>query len=470
MSRFRPLILIFLIFSWLNISLGRTTTFDEARHLLSRTSFGVTWDQIQTLTQMEYGDAVRHVSNTNRSEPLSSPPEWVSDPLINRKKFKQLSESERKKLREKRRTQALDIKAWWLKEMVTTVSPMTERMTLFWHNHFTSSMKKVKVPYLMFQQNLLLRRHALGNFRQLIHNVAKDPAMIIYLDNVSNVKNKPNENFARELLELFTLGEGHYSETDIKEAARAFTGWAIDRDTGTFRFLPRRHDFGSKTFMGETGTFNGEDIIDIILKQPRVATYITEKFWREFISGTPAPKELHRLATIFRDQNYEIKPLMHALLTSSYFKDSRKYGTMIKSPVELLVGTLRTFKVPISSSKGLAVASRRMGQDVLDPPNVKGWGGGTRWITSDTLLVRQDILERLLRGKEMQRMPKRVSSPKISGRTMQMDVTATFGQGLDTKTIVKLLLPIPPVEPVNQAVSRPELIHSSVLDPVFQLK
>jgi uncharacterized protein (DUF1800 family) len=294
--------------------------------------------------------------------------------------------------------------------------------------------------------------------------------MIIYLDNVSNVKNKPNENFARELLELFTLGEGHYSETDIKEAARAFTGWAIDRDTGTFRFLPRRHDFGSKTFMGETGTFKGEDIIDIILKQPRVATYITEKFWREFISGTPAPKELHRLATIFRDQNYEIKPLMHALLTSSYFKDSRKYGTMIKSPVELLVGTLRTFKVPISSSKGLAVASRRMGQDVLDPPNVKGWGGGTRWITSDTLLVRQDILERLLRGKEMQRMPKRVSSPKISGRTMQMDVTATFGQGLDTKTIVKLLLPIPPVEPVNQAVSRPELIHSSVLDPVFQLK
>jgi len=364
----------------------------------------------------------------------------------------------------------LDLKAWWLKEMVTTVSPLTERMTLFWHNHFTSSLKKVKVPYLMFQQNLLLRRHALGNFRQLVHAAAKDPAMIIYLDNVSNVKDKPNENFARELLELFTLGEGHYSETDIKEAARAFTGWAVDRDTGTFRFLPRRHDFGSITFMGETGIFNGEDIIDIILKQPQVATYITEKFWREFISGTPDPKEVQRLATIFRDQNYEIKPLMHALLTSSYFSDSRNYGTMIKSPVELLVGTLRTFKVPISSSEGLAMASRRMGQDVLDPPNVKGWGGGTRWITSETLLVRQNILERLLRGKEMERMPKKVGSPKMSNQTMQMDVTATFGQGLDPKTIVKLLLPIPPVEPPNQSASRTEVIHASVLDPVFQLK
>jgi len=266
------------------------------------------------------------------------------------------------------------------------------------------------------------------------------------------------------------LGEGHYSETDIKEAARAFTGWAVDRDTGTFRFVPRRHDFGSKAFMGETGTFSGEDIIDIILKPPQVATYITEKFWREFISGTPDPKEVHRLATIFRDQNYEIKPLMHDLLTSSYFSDSRNYGTMIKSPVELLVGTLRTFKVPISSSEGLAVASRRMGQDVLDPPNVKGWSGGTRWITSDTLLVRQDILERLIRGKEMQRMPKKVGSPRMSGRTMQIDVAESFGQGLDTKTIVKLILPIPPVEPLNQGASRAEVIHASVLDPVFQLK
>lgn len=470
MSRIRPLILIFLIFSFLNISLGRATTFEEARHLLSRTSFGVTWDQIQALTQIKYDDAVRHVLNTNHSEPLNSPPEWMSEPLINRKKFKQLSASERKNLRMKRRAQALDLKAWWLNEMVTTVSPLTERMTLFWHSHITSSLKRVKVPNLMYHQNLLLRRHALGSFRQLIHAAAKDPAMIIYLDNVSNVKDKPNENFARELLELFTLGEGHYSEMDIKEAARAFTGWAIDRNTGAFRFVPRRHDFGSKTFMGETGTFNGEDIIDIIFKQPRVATYITEKLWREFIADTPAPKEVHRLATIFRDHNYEIKPLMHALLTSSYFTGSSNFGTMIKSPVELLVGTLRTFKVPVSNSKGLAMASRRMGQDVLDPPNVKGWAGGTRWITSDTLLVRQNILERLLRGKEMERMPNKVGSPKMSGQTIKMDLTAAFGQGLDTKTIVKLLLPIPPVEPLNQSASRTEVIHASVLDPVFQLK
>ena len=470
MRRFMALILIFLIFSFLKVSLGRAATFDQARHLLSRTCFGATWGEIQALTYMEYNDAVRHILNTNRSEPLSSPPEWMSEPLIKQKKFRQLTETQRKNLRMKRRAQAMELKAWWLNEMVTTVSPLTERMTLFWHNHITSSLKKVKVPNLMFHQNLLLRKHALGNFRQLIHAAARDPAMTIYLDNVSNVKDKPNENFARELLELFTLGEGHYTETDVKEAARAFTGWAIDRNTGTFRFVANRHDFGSKTFMGETGNFVGNDIIDIIFKQPHVAIYITEKLWREFISDSPAPTEVHRLATIFRDQNYEIIPLMHALLTSSYFTDSRNYGTMIKSPVELLVGTLRTFQIPVRNSKALVLASRRMGQDVLDPPNVKGWGGGTRWITSETLLVRQGILERFLRGKEMQRIPKSVGSSKSSDRTKQMDVTAKFGQGLDKKTIVKLLLPIPPVEPVDPAASRPELIHSSVLDPVFQLK
>lgn len=277
-----------ILFAWLVlhgtfISPAFAVTIDEARHLLSRMTFGGSWAAIQILTNKDYEAAVKHLLDQGRQQPQTPSPEWINQTLMRSKQRKQLSEVERKELRKELRRRAMDLKAWWFKEMVQTDSPISEQMTLFWHNHFTSSLKKVKFPGLMYRQNLLLREHALGNFRNLVHAVAQDPAMIIYLDNVSNVKGKPNENFARELLELFTLGEGHYTEQDIKEAARAFTGWSIDRRNGQYRFVRRRHDYGTKTFMGRTGNFNGDDIIDIVLDQPGAAVYVTEKFWREFI-------------------------------------------------------------------------------------------------------------------------------------------------------------------------------------------
>ena len=462
--------LIALFFFAVDITSGRAISFDEARHLLSRTSFGGDYTQIQALTRMQYHDAVNHLLSTAPHEPGQAELAWLNEPLITRRQVRQMGESERQQLRRKLRMQAFELKGWWMKEMVRTDAPLVERMTLFWHNHFTSGLRKVKVPILMRDQNMLLRKHALGNFRQLLHAVSKDPAMIIYLDNVSNVRGKPNENFARELLELFTLGEGHYSEDDIKEAARAFTGWGINRNTAKYRFFSRRHDFGHKTFMGQTANFNGDDIINIILQQPRVANHIAEKLWREFVSASPDSKEIDRLAIIFRNHNYEIKPLLQALLSSSSFRDARNRGTMIKSPVELLVGTLRIFKVPVGSGQRLAFTSRTMGQDLFDPPNVKGWVGGTAWITSDTLLMRQQIIERFFRGREMQVLPKKFDGTRSPNNAMSMKLMQEFGKGLDTETIAKVLLPIPPVEAIDSKMDRSKLIPYLVLDPVYQLK
>ncbi len=464
------------VFLFLLVLLGLMTgdafgiSFEEARHLLARTGFGGRWEQIQTFESMDYAQAVAAILNQTRQKPMTPPPEWVNEPLMSRKQIKQLSQEERKKLRQQWRRRSFELKAWWFREMVQTDAPFSEQMTLFWHNHFTSGLRKVKSPRLMYDQNLLLRRHALGNFRQLIHAVAKDPAMIIYLDNAFNQKGEPNENFARELLELFTLGEGHYTESDIKEASRAFTGWTISRGTGKFRFVRRRHDYGPKTFMGRTGNFNGDDIIDIVLEQPRVAIHITEKLWRAFISQTPDPPEIERLADVLRANNYELKPLMQALLTCKAFRNPQNYGAMIKSPVDLIVGTLRVFQFPMGDGRGIVLASRRLGQDLMDPPNVKGWPGGNHWISSDTLMMRHQILDRFLRGMEMLQAGQKAGRLNAANMSAQMASSPLFGENLTDQTVSKVLLPLPPISAPQALTDRQDLISQLVQDPVYQLK
>ena len=463
------IIFVFLLFS-LSSKLVSGITFEEARHLLARTGFGGSSEQIRDLTSQSYEEAVTVILNQTRKQPLTPPPEWVGEPLMSRKQIKELSQEERKELRRQWRRRSFELKAWWMRELVQTDTPFSEQMTLFWHNHFASSLRKVKSPKLMYRQNLLLREHALGNFRQLIHAVAKDPAMIIYLDNAFNREGKPNENFARELLELFTLGEGHYTEKDIKEAARAFTGWAIERRTGKFRFVRRRHDFGSKTFMGRTENFDGDDIINIVLEQPRVASHIAEKLWRAFVSQTPDPREIERLAHVLRASDYELKPLMQALLTSGAFREPQIYGNMIKSPVDLIVGTLRVFQFSMGDGRGIVLASRRLGQDLMDPPNVKGWPGGTHWISSDTLMVRRQILDRFLRGMEMLQARKTAGSSATAPMSGRMSDSPLFGKNLTDETVTKILLPLPPTSPLDTVADRQGLIAELVQDPVYQLK
>ena len=214
----------------------------DARHLLARTGFGPTSAELRTYAALSHHEAVDRLLREVKTEPATTPPAWISDPAPYKRPGPTATEEERKAFQQSETRRAMELRAWWLREMLATRSPLTERMTLFWHNHFVSGEQKVRDARLMYAQNTLFRTQALGNFATLLHAVAKDPAMVVYLDNAQNRKGAPNENFAREVMELFTLGQGHYSERDIKEAARAFTGWGVDRASGTFALRPRLHD------------------------------------------------------------------------------------------------------------------------------------------------------------------------------------------------------------------------------------
>lgn len=370
---------------------------DAARHLLNRTGFGATPQHIRDFAALSREAAVDRLLAGVQSQAQTPPPAW-SDEHFSRPRG-ELSEDEKRALQQRDRQMGIELRSWWLREMLDTPSPLTERMTLFWHNHFVSSLQKVKPATYMYRQNVLLRHHALGNFGRMLHAVARDPAMVIYLDNQSNRKQQPNENFAREVMELFTLGEGHYSERDVKEAARAFTGWMVNRETDRFEFRPQAHDDGEKTVLGQSGPLDGGDVLEILLAQPATAEFVVGKLWRELVSSQPDPREIKRLAELFRRQHYEIKPLLRALLTADAFYAPQQRAALIKSPVDLVVGTLRAFGVQGDALSPLALTTRRLGQDLFAPPNVKGWPGGESWINSSTLLIRKQWLEQLLRDE-----------------------------------------------------------------------
>lgn len=433
----------------------------EARHLLNRAGFGASWEEIARLAPLSREQAVdRLLANT--AEPAA--PQLQAD--IQPGKLKNATDQEKKALLRQIRQDVVTMQGWWLKQIITTPSPLQERMTLFWHNHFVSGMQKVKVPALMLQQNQMLRQHATGNFADLLQAVAHDPAMLVYLDNVSNQKDKPNENFARELMELFTLGEGHYSEQDVREAARAFTGWSIDRQTRQFRFYAFRHDNGSKTLLGQRGNLNGDDVIRILLAQPATAETIVRKLWREFISPTPDPAEVSRMAHRFRNQGYALKPLLRDMLTSPHFYDPSNRGSLIKSPVDLVAGTLHTLHINATDPVQLARITTQLGQSLFNPPNVKGWPGQNEWISSTSLLNRKQWLERLARGTADGGMMRLFAPAQPDFRPDQVinALPKPAEQSLRT-----LLLPLPPTDPVPASPAATK-IAALLQDPVYQLK
>ncbi|MFI5460840.1 MAG: DUF1800 domain-containing protein [Isosphaerales bacterium] len=290
------------------------------------------------------------------------------------------------------------IQAIWLYRMIFTPHPLRERMTLFWHNHFATSNVKVQNPLLMQRQNNLLRAQALGDFRALLTAMGKDPAMLIWLDSTINRKAKPNENYAREVMELFSLGRGHYSEKDIQEAARAFTGWFVLRDQ--FQVVPRQHDGGSKSVLGRTGNWTGDDIPGILLQQPACAEFICRKLFSHFVSETQTPSDrlIAPLARAFRDSGYQVEKAVAMILRSNLFFDPSVRRRRVKSPVEYAVGTIRALEIlnPTVQASALAEACRRMGQSLYVPPSVAGWDGGPGWINSTAMLARANLALGLL--------------------------------------------------------------------------
>jgi hypothetical protein len=284
---------------------------------------------------------------------------------------------------------------WWANRMLTTKRPLEEKLTLFWHGHFATGENKVRDYRMMLQQNLMFRAHASGNFRDLLIGLLKDPAMLVFLDNGENIKSHPNENFGRELLELFTMGVGNYSERDVREAARAFTGWT--NDVLVFKLNGDQHDSGVKTFLGRTGPLGGEEIIDTILAQPVTAEFVAAKLYRFFVREEIAGATKVALGRTFRDSGYQVKPLLKRIFLSKDFFSEPSVATQIKSPVQLVVSTYKKLglaEVPTIPDFGRMTAG--LGQALYDPPNVAGWAGGRTWITPSTLLERGNLFRGVL--------------------------------------------------------------------------
>jgi len=280
---------------------------------------------------------------------------------------------------------------WWLVRMRYTSRPLVEKMTLFWHGHFTTAISKVSNGNLQLMRQLTdsFRTQAFGNFRELLGTATRDSTMSIWLDGRFNHRDAPNENFGRELMELFTLGIGNYTEDDVKAAARAFTGWTFDGEH-KFRFDASDHDDGSKTFLGRDGTFNGDDILDILAGHPATATFLATKLARFFVSDPPDPGLVQTLAQTYLDTNQEIRPVLRALVKSDAFSNPAVRHSVIKSPAELVAGTLRTLDIQTSGTE-LPALMAALGQELFNPPNVAGWPGGTAWIATSTMLARSNM-------------------------------------------------------------------------------
>ena len=351
----------------------------RAAHLMRRAGFGGSPADVARLASRSMDAAVDSLVRFADASALPPPPELVE-------------ERPRKANPKAHFDNAVALMQWWLGRMIATPAPLQERMVLFWHGHFTTAYQGKGITAAdVLAQNQLFRSSALGNIRKLTLDVSHDPAMLKYLDNRVNNAAHPNENYARELMELFTLGIGNYTETDVRESARAFTGYTLDRDD-RFVFNPRKHDDGTKTFLGRSGNFTGDDIVGIIFEQPAAAAFFARKLLANFVYDGPEPQLVDRVADLLRRSNFELAPVMSTLLRSNVFYSDRAYRALVKSPAEFVVGTYRLLELPPQAVEvPVLAAMTRMGQRLFFPPNVKGWDGGAAWLNSGTLLTRENF-------------------------------------------------------------------------------
>ncbi|WP_036746371.1 DUF1800 domain-containing protein [Paenibacillus sp. UNC451MF] len=305
-----------------------------------------------------------------------------------------------------------DQQTYWLHRMVTSEAPLIEKMTLFWHGHFATSYQKVKEIPLMIRQNELFRKYAMGSFHDLVLEVGKDPAMMLYLDSNNNKKGKPNENYAREVMELFTLGIGNYTEQDIKEAARAFTGWSYNKKLDELKFNKGQHDNGSKTILGEKGDFDESSTVDVLFKQDALSHFMATKLLKFFATDEPSEEWVNQVASDFANTK-NVGEVLSRLFLSDAFYNAEHLVSLIKTPVEYVVGILRAFRIPMS--KGFAQASRKMGQELYLPPDVAGWRGGTAWLMTTSLLARYQFAESVA---------KRINNTLLTSKDYKLESTA----------------------------------------------
>ncbi len=451
-----------------------------AAHLLRRAGFSGSPADVQRLANMGLDAAVGSLVDYRDIAFECSPPpiaELAAENPLSRREARALSESERQELQQKQRQAERrsfeEVRVWWIERMQRSPRPLEEKMTLFWHGHFTSGMREVRRAVFMLEQNELLRKYALGNFRDLLIGISKDRAMLTYLDGIRNVKAAPNENYARELLELFTLGIGNYGEADVKAAARAFTGWGYD-DEG-FVFRSRLHDFGDKTFLGRTGKFDGTDIVDLILSRPECARFLSRKLLEFFVRPEPDAALVEQLARELIRNKYELRPTMRTLFRSQAFYHAESRGCLVKSPTQLLIGLARELEIPLTNLVAAERALVNMGQELMQPPNVKGWRGGTAWINTATLYNRYNVIGSAIAGgavdprtRAVQRSLAGDSSPDSNANASAAEDVATDEERMMAGALAaKSRLrggPQPPLDPERLLESRASASADEVVD------
>jgi Uncharacterized protein conserved in bacteria len=407
----------------------KVTTQVKNQHLLWRAGFGPMaeeFHQLSTASNKSYIDSLFKAS--------AKGPEYIDVAHSALKGLamgvrevgqanKPLDEEQRRKMRQQSREDIKSLNLTWLNQMVNSHQQLREKMALFWHGHFASRNLNI-----LYQQQLLdvIRRNALGNFGDLLREVSKSAAMINFLNNNQNRKNHPNENFAREVMELFTMGRGNYTENDIKEAARAFTGWGANI-AGEFVFRKNQHDTGIKTVLGRNGNFDGDAVLDILLEQQQTATFITQKIYRYFVNETVNTDHVAWLAGRLYQSNYNIKGLMHDIFTSEWFYDAGNIGNRIKSPVELIVGIRRALPMQLENESIQLLFQRLLGQLLFYPPNVAGWPGGRNWIDSSSLMLRMRIPQLIYDNDELAMKPKDDDDQMMGMRDARLKKTGKKG-------------------------------------------
>lgn len=394
---------------------------NEAAHLLNRAGFGGCPDEIKAFHALGRAKAVDSLFTATEESQAFPLPDWATQERAladMRARVQQRREAQnaarnlspeeadkvrreaRREMQQENRRHALEAQSWWFRRMIRTRDPLREKMALFWHDHFATSIQKVKQVVLMVFQNELFRRNALGSFKKLTQAMLLDPAMLLYLDSQSSRKGHPNENFAREVMELFTLGEGNYTEQDIHEAARAFTGYQIDRSSGRVVHNRRQWDESDKTIFGKTGRFTGADVIDLIFEKPEAAGMMVRKLWEFFVDENPSDAVIDALADVLRKADYRVEPVLRTIFTSGEFYSETVIRNQIKSPVQFLVQMLKQLEIPQAPVGFPITAQQQLGQVLFMPPNVAGWDWGKGWINTNTLLARYNLAGVLTKGSD----------------------------------------------------------------------
>lgn len=385
---------------------------EKIKHLLNRAAYGYTpewWN-----TQKSSGQVLNDLFNS--SDSYNSIELITTQDLQNWKDQKNNDPAKFKKVVTevfKDNTRELNVR--WMSEMINAKDILREKMSVFWH---TNLAVRVQNPYFNQQYIEVLRKYALSDFGTLLREVSKTPAMLNFLNNQQNNKSHPNENFAREVMELFTLGRGNYTEDDIKEAARSFTGWGFDL-LGNFKFRVQQHDYGQKTIFGKTGNYTGDDVLGLLLERKECAYFITKKVYKYFVNEEADDTIVKTLADKFYQSNYNIPVLLKDIFTADWFYDEKNAGAKIKSPNDLLVGMFRTIPVQFQKDTSYAFLQKMLDQVLLFPPNVAGWPGGKSWIDSSTLLTRMRLPQIVYYDKEINMQPKE-DTPEMGEGKMKM--------------------------------------------------